>query len=212
MFTLPQSEGFYIFRRLGTAEDPNIFLEETRTVFETKVYLTELPSRLEKVVVSGEGITWVEVTNSDVELNTNEFYVNYRLGIVEFNSTHNNKVLNFSYYGTGIIAIDSSRVAVDVSGNLPTKTLKDVVDETTNAVNEFVHKGDYVSTTTYYPRNIVNYNGLMYINNVQSNNILPTDTNYWQKFNLDVMQFKIEERTSDPVTSEVGRIWLRTDL
>lgn len=212
MSNLPQTEGFYIFRRKGTADDPFVPLQETLTVFETKVYLSEIPSKTNRVTVSGQGIQWYEVDTPHVDLQVNEYRVNYILGIVEFHVSNNNKSLQFNFFGTGSISVPSSRITAESDNGVPTKTLKEVINEANTALTTFTHRGDYSSSATYYPRNIVNYNGLTYINNVQSINILPTQTSHWQRIFIDTIQLKIESRTSDPTNPEVGRIWLRTDL
>lgn len=212
MSILPQTEGFYIFKRKGDVSDPFVPVQETLTVFETKVYLSEIPSKTNRVTVSGQGIQWYEVDTPHVNLKVNEYRVNYILGIVEFHVSHNNKILQYNYYGTGSVAVDSSRIITQNNGKNPTQTLKEVIDEANTALTTFTHRGDYSASATYYPRNIVNYNGVTYINNVQSINIIPTQTSHWQRISIDTIQLKIESRTFDPVNPEVGRIWLRTDL
>lgn len=54
------------------------------------------------------------------------------------------------------------------------------VTNANNALNNFGHVGDYSSSTRYYPRNVVNYNGSSYMNIVESIGVLPTDTSKWK--------------------------------
>lgn len=49
-------------------------------------------------------------------------------------------------------------------------------------VSNFAYKGDYSSSATYYPNNIVSYNGNLYYCKISSGTIsnkVPTNTSYW---------------------------------
>ncbi|KAA0944149.1 hypothetical protein FQ087_18670 [Sporosarcina sp. ANT_H38] len=59
-----------------------------------------------------------------------------------------------------------------------------VVDATQNAntaIENLGAVGAYSMTTTYYPKNTVEYNGSGYMNILLSKGILPTNTTYWKK-------------------------------
>jgi hypothetical protein len=47
-------------------------------------------------------------------------------------------------------------------------------------ITNFNIKGEYDSSVTYYPKNIITYDNCIYVNKVMSIGNLPTDTNYWQ--------------------------------
>lgn len=111
--------------RKGDDTDPYVRIIEQCIVLNGKVQLAEIPDKLTRVKVTGAGITWFE-TEEEIE-QSNEFHVDYSVGIVTFNPEHNGKLLTFDYKGKGLQYIPASRVYLNVENGEPTDILKDLL-------------------------------------------------------------------------------------
>lgn len=129
------NDGNIFQKRQGTTNDPFVPVSETLQIINGKVQLREVPARFNKVTVSGQSVTWVEVENTTLSDNT--FTVDYVYGNVFFHPVNEGKTVNFSYTGTGSWAISSQRVWTKQSNNQVTETLQNVIDNTTTAVNNY---------------------------------------------------------------------------
>lgn len=172
--------------RKGDTSDPFISKVEQLTVSNGKVVLSEIPNNFERVIVTGENITWNEITSGTPD--SDSYLVDYIYGVVLFSSEHEAKSLTFSYTGRGSSYLSSKRIyTVEENGEV-TETLQTLVDSTTTArddANEastsLNHKGTYSSTTQYKQRNIVNYSGNSYMALVDVVGVSPLDDTKWKK-------------------------------
>lgn len=58
--------------------------------------------------------------------------------------------------------------------------LEDAVADAQSVLENMTSKGTYSATVTYYPRNVVSYNGSGYMCTSESLNVLPTDATKWK--------------------------------
>lgn len=133
-------------RRKGTSDDPYLPYSETFEVINSKVVLTEIPNKIQKVLVEGYSIQWIE---TDGEIKQENWYkVDYNLGIVYFHSLHNNKSLNFTYSGEGTSYFPAERVWTKEQNGDVVETLGDLIEagkEATDSlkeINETIQKAD----------------------------------------------------------------------
>jgi len=119
-------------RRKGDILDPYIPVVQSILVERNKAILAENPDSFNRVIVSGQNITWVEI---DKDLPTeNQFIVDYSLGIVTFHPSRNNLELQFNYYGTGCDYFPASRVWTINEGYTVVETLGNLVDDGRQAI------------------------------------------------------------------------------
>jgi len=152
--------------RKGTPEDPFLDINESFQVINSMVVLSETPDSFTKVVVTGNGVTWIETT--DINPTENMYYVDYLYGLVKFNSTRNGLTLNFGYKGKGCEFYSAKRIfasyASNPDGSLEvTETLQEILDKASYNINEFNHKGDWDSSTAYKINNIVDDDNFSYM-------------------------------------------------
>lgn len=184
--------------RKGDINDPYVEKTEYFVIENGKVVLTELPSKFHRVVVTGEGITWIE--KDDKIENSNEFIVDYTNKIVSFDIIHNGKQLEFFYFGRGLQYLPTSMIYTKTSNGEVTETLQDIIttgesaieniqildqkiQEVDNLITETQYTEVWSSITTYSKNNIVSLNGSSFIS-LQDNNLNNTpdpngDTLYW---------------------------------
>jgi hypothetical protein len=115
-------------RRKGTYDDPYVPITETLTVRDGRVILTEIPDAFTHVTVSGYTEIYKNIPTAT------QFYVDYNLGIVHFNSTKNNTSLSFTYKGTGAVYFPADRIWTEVNGVNVTETLSDMITAGNNAI------------------------------------------------------------------------------
>ncbi|MED1863214.1 hypothetical protein P4V41_07080 [Fictibacillus nanhaiensis] len=172
--------------RKGDSNDPFVSLSEQQTIYNQKVVLSEVPSKFDRVTVTGDGITWNEI---DLGIpGTNTYVVDYNLGVVSFSQAHEGKTLTFSFKGRGANYLAARRIWTREENGEVTETLQTLVDTTEVAREEadlaatsLNHKGSYNSTTQYKRRNIVNYAGNSYMALVDVKGASPTDETKWKK-------------------------------
>jgi endonuclease/exonuclease/phosphatase family metal-dependent hydrolase len=171
-------DNIYFTRRDGTLEDPYVDITENLYVQYGKIFLKEIPHEPFKVVIQNDDNSAMTEVFRDDDLNTtNTFYVDYREGIVYFNSYNDGLLKKVTYKGTGVILYPASRIYTDaIDGRNVIETLKDAL----GSVEEITPVGDYDGSTTYKRGNIVIYNEQTYMATADSTGVLPTDASYWR--------------------------------
>lgn len=186
-FFFPEVDKIYVYKRKGTQDDPYVSISESLKVVNGRIILKEVPDLFTKVTVKdSNGNFLYETTN--LTLNANEYRVDYSLGIVYFNSSNEGKEFTFDYQGVGLIAFPASRIWTRESNGEITETLQGLIDTATiarDSANEvsvnFVHKGEYDNATQYKSRNIVSYQGAIYIAIADTQGNPPTNQTYWKQ-------------------------------
>ena len=159
-----------IKKRAGSGLDPYIYYDEQYLIINNKVVLKEIPDRFQGVVVTNYFYTKSSTPAS------NEFTCDFTNGILTFNSTENNKIILAKFWGTGVVYWASSRVYIETDGESNViETLKEYTNRLDTNTSNFVNKGNFLSTQTYYVNNIVLYNGSSYMCILESLNNLPTN-------------------------------------
>ncbi|WP_442636615.1 tail fiber domain-containing protein [Rossellomorea marisflavi] len=95
-------------KRKGSPDDPYFSIDEILQVVNSKLVLTEIPNREDKVKVKNGSTPLYEVT--DIQLKPNTFKVDYAHGVVFFDSSLNGKQLSVSYTGEGIQLMPADRI------------------------------------------------------------------------------------------------------
>ena len=115
-------------RRIGSEEDPYIDIAESFKICNARVLLSEIPNKFTKVLVSGGGMTdWYEIFSGIPS--TNEYRVDYLMGVVYFNPGNEDKIVSFNYKGTGALYFPSSRVWTKEGNNIDTiETLQNLLE------------------------------------------------------------------------------------
>ncbi len=102
---------------------------EKHLVSHACVPLNELPDEQKGVTVKVAGKTLFEGRDNEVELKSDNFYVDYINGFIYLNEQLNGKELEVSYSGLGVTFFPASRVWLNVNNqNKVTKTLADIED------------------------------------------------------------------------------------
>lgn len=101
-----------------------------------RVLIQEFPDKLQRVAVSGGGVSiWVETNDAkDLETKTNMYYVDYVSGAVYFNPIHNNKQITLSFYGEGVQFFPVSRIWTKQAGGNVVETLEDIIEAGEGAI------------------------------------------------------------------------------
>lgn len=134
MVAFNDSEIYITTRRAGTISNPYISRSESKKIINGKVYITELPSKLDTISVTGNSVTWVKTLS--VSPSADQFYVDYENGFLVFNASREGLTNVIEYMGRGITAISASRVFTETDGNgLITETLAGIVTNV-NATND----------------------------------------------------------------------------
>ncbi|MEC0396617.1 hypothetical protein P8785_12415 [Bacillus subtilis] len=119
-------------KRKGSVDDPYLTYNETLTVYNGRVLLTEIPNREFRVEVIGSNKEWREI--EDGELEDNYFKVDYLMGVVFFNASNEGKSLTFNYSGEGASFFPASRIWIKRQGNMVVETLQGLIDDAENAI------------------------------------------------------------------------------
>jgi len=98
------SDPLHIVWRAGTEEDPYIDKEDTFDIVNSKIILTEIPSELNHVTISGmtEIYTGTPIAT--------EFIVDYATGVITFHSDNEGLSKTCTYKGRGLIMYPASRI------------------------------------------------------------------------------------------------------
>lgn len=112
-------------RRGGTPDSPYIDITEALKVDgNCSVTLREIPSRYHGVSVTSRTKVWHEVEDG-IE-NETEYMVDYESGRVTFHKSNEDKLLNFTYKGTGQTFTPANRIYTVRKGQTILETLEDV--------------------------------------------------------------------------------------
>lgn len=144
----------YFIKRDGTTENPYKTISENVYVLYEKVFLEEVPVQSFKVVVKVGETNLIEVGRWEDIKSSNQYFVNYKQGIVYFHSSQNNIQVTLNYRGQGVLLYPASRIYVDseVGARDVVKTLRDLITEGVKAldavaiVNEIVARADEALT------------------------------------------------------------------
>lgn len=103
-------------------------MQENIEIVRNLIILTEIPDELYRVRIPG----YTEIHKGHPK--ENEFKVNYRIGLVEFNESQNGKSVQVEYKGRGIIMYPASRIYYE-DGDVVT-TLKELIIKTELTIEE----------------------------------------------------------------------------
>lgn len=128
----------FVYRwRKGTPEDPFKHRFDSLPVINGVITLLEVPSRVEKVKISGMTEISQERYEKIREIRENEFLVNYSNGIIMFHPSHEGRTIVCEYFGRGIVLIPSTRIYAIVKRNPDVvKTLQEIIDESKAQLEE----------------------------------------------------------------------------
>jgi hypothetical protein len=163
--------------RKGDSSDPYVSKSESHIIGDDgKVVLVELPSKFDKVQVTGNSVIWIEKQSGTPS--ENEYVVDYINKIVTFNVSRIGLQLQFDYMGRGNTYVPTTMIYTKSSEGEVTETLASIL----SAADNFSHKGVYDSTIAYKNRNIVDYLGSSYmaISDMDAG-INPSDNTKWRK-------------------------------
>lgn len=108
----PNVDPVYLYQRKGTADDPFLYLEETKTIQNGYTHLKEIPDFTKKVKIKdSNGVYLTEITSSEIK--SNEFRVDYTTGVVLFYPLIGNKTVTVEYWGKGFIDFPAARIHID---------------------------------------------------------------------------------------------------
>jgi hypothetical protein len=164
--------------RDGSTTDPYVDKNDTLQIdVNSKVILTEIPVKFNRVVVTGQSVTWVEIQSGTPT--ENQYIVDYVNKIVTFHESRQGLQLSFTYKGRGLIYVPTSMIYISQSNGEVTQVLSDITDKADN----FKYIDTYNSSTIYKKFNIVRYqeSTYMYISSTSTSGNLPTDTSFWIK-------------------------------
>lgn len=117
----PNIDPAFIYRRNGTPDDPFIPRVENKILYPSTdrsgnisyyVTLDEIPDYVTKVKVrDANGAALQETTN--LNLNSNEYRVDYSAGLVYLNGSQSDKQFTFEYLGTGYVNFPAQRIVME---------------------------------------------------------------------------------------------------
>lgn len=148
---------------------------EQHQVAQNCITLNQIPDYFYKVQI--DGLYEIEDGTPDKM----QFKVNYDMGIVTFDSSHEAEVVTINQYnGRGMWQTSAKRIYDDTNLNLTstTQTLQDFI----NKVKEYQFE-NWNSAKIYKPNAIVYYHGSTFVCLKQTlNHEIPTNTEYWTPF------------------------------
>lgn len=126
------TDNILITWRKGTSDDPFVPYNETIPIINGQIVLTEIPDPTNRVEIQG----YFETDSNLPE--SNQYNVNYDIGLVTFNMSENNKSVSCSYLGRGVIKIPASRIfAHDTSGGTDVvKILQEIIDTANDTLKQ----------------------------------------------------------------------------
>lgn len=119
-------------KRKNTYDDPYMSYDETHSILNGRIFLTENPNRENRVVVIGGNIEWKEI--EDGELEDDCYRVDYMMGVVFFNASNEGKELQVKYVGEGAHFFPAARIWIKRSGNTVVETLQGLIDEAEDCI------------------------------------------------------------------------------
>ncbi|WP_291567018.1 MULTISPECIES: hypothetical protein [unclassified Clostridium] len=105
--------------------------EEVKIVHNIAI-LTEIPNSFYKVKINGMYEIDKKYYNPN-KITENQYWVNYNLGLVYFNSAKDNQTLTVEYQGTGIVLYPASRIYTKYKDNI-VETLQVVIDAAKDSI------------------------------------------------------------------------------
>lgn len=134
----------HIVWREGTPNDPYIERIQYLKVVNSRVVLSEIPDRSERVKIAG-----LREINYDgmpkKALLPDEFSVDYSTGIIEIHSSLEAKSVNVRYKGRGFVLYPSTRIYHQDGNNSVVETLHEIIERAKEKVEEANQKmNDYI--------------------------------------------------------------------
>lgn len=126
---LKYNDPLKVIWRKGDSTDPFPPLSDTQKIINNTVLLKEIPDEFNRVVING----YSEITNG--EPTSTQFKVDYRFGIVFFNSSEEGKTVKVDYFGRGQILHPASRVYIHNENPDVVEILQDLVDDGKHAID-----------------------------------------------------------------------------
>ena len=127
----------YLLRK-GTSDDPFVPIVENIVIKNNKAQLTEVPNYTQHVTIPSYYEVFKTTYNSTFILNNNEFWVDYNIGVIYFNSSEEGKTINnVSYNGTGRILYPSDRIFLQNDNPNVIETLQDFIDNALQRTSDF---------------------------------------------------------------------------
>jgi hypothetical protein len=149
---------------------------EQRVVTDSKFVLEQVPDKWNKVTFNDIAMYEIDILEEITQ--TNEFKVDYVMGIVYVHSSLEGKAVSVNYYGRGYWRIPMSRIYDELNAD---GSIKNTLDIFINSIIPWGYKGVYNNSTGYIMNNSVLYNGTTYICIAPiSVGHLPTETNFWR--------------------------------
>ncbi len=112
-------------RRKGNSEDAFVPLSESHIIENGTVILSEIPSKFNRVTVTGESITWIEKdSGSPTE---NQYVVDYNNNIITFHVSRNGLQLQFDYMGTGMHYVPATMIYTQTNQGEVVETLSNII-------------------------------------------------------------------------------------
>lgn len=213
-FYFPNVDPTYVYRRKGTTEDPFIFLNESsKKVVNNKIVLREIPDFNKIIIVkNSSGATLTRVTSDT--LKTNEYRVDFSVGLVFFHSGMEGQIVSIEYTGTGYVSFPASRIWIEATGEQVQKTLQDLI-----AANEYQsqyakEQGDYAKEqATKVNVDVSNYevlkqNAILAIDgaNVAASTALSASTNANNKATLAQSKADLADQKATLAQTAIGNI------
>lgn len=127
-------DSYLILKRAGTQSDPYVEKNEYITVINNIAVLSEIPARLNHVIIPNFTEIFLNSWETLEEPAENTFIVDYTTGRLIFNSAHNGEVLHASYHGTGVILTFASRIVLADSTPEAVTTLQDIINTAAKSI------------------------------------------------------------------------------
>lgn len=184
-FYFPNVDYTYIFKREGTEEDPFIFLKDENYVRKKTIMLREIPSKSEGVVVKDSEDNELKETESDSP-SSNQFRVDYSVGVIYFNSDRNGEKLVCEYTGMGSVFISAARVMMQSEDDDPLESLESLLAhaqegvETLEQVGDLDFVGEYSDSHEYKKWNFVTYDNKTFVATKSSSGVKPSNSSHWR--------------------------------
>jgi hypothetical protein len=113
--------------RKGTSDDQYVHKVEPQQIKNRKVLLSEIPQKQYRVTVSSsDNSLWYEI--DDGIPTGNQYLVDYNVGLIYFDPSHEAQTLIFNYLGIGVCYVNSERIVVAQSNGNVTETLQELID------------------------------------------------------------------------------------
>ncbi len=187
---------------------------EEKVVIENIIVLDYLPDVNEGISFNGGGAPTTEINIKDEITSMNQYKVDYSIGYIYVHPDRDAELLSMDYFKRGVVYYPASRMYMETSGGNITKTVKQVLEDTqeilNNAqegievledINNFEHLDTYSPSVDYKKYNIVRYEGVAYIcTNNTTAGTLPTNANFWKVIAFD------GEAQGIPVGGDEGQI------